>query len=44
MIHGSALRHSALLCGLSAQYLLDPSRSLTGPELASVISAVARML
>ena len=36
--------YQALLCGLSAQYLLDPSRSLTGPELASVISAVARML
>jgi hypothetical protein len=36
--------YQALLAGLSAQHLLNPETSLTGPELARMITSVAGML
>jgi AcrR family transcriptional regulator len=36
--------YQALLAGLSAQHLLNPETSLSGPELATMIKSVAGML
>ena len=36
--------YQALLAGLSAQHLLDPATSLTGRDLARMITTVAGML
>ena len=36
--------YQSLLAGLSAQHLLDPATSLTGPQLARMITATAGML
>jgi AcrR family transcriptional regulator len=36
--------YQALLAGLSAQHLLDPATSLTGPELARMLTEVAGLL